>query len=63
MGYLSGLAMRRIAALHPGQAKTDAPDALIIAESARTMPHTLRSIQDADGQVVALSMLSRSATA
>lgn len=40
-GYLRGLAMRRIADLHPGQAKTDAR---IIAEAARTMPHTLRTI-------------------
>jgi len=37
--------MRRIADLHPGEAKTDARDAAIIAETARTMPHTLRSIQ------------------
>ncbi|MBT2533733.1 IS110 family transposase [Arthrobacter sp. ISL-48] len=44
VGYLPGLAMRRIADLHPGQAKTDARDAAIIAEAARTMPHTLRSI-------------------
>jgi hypothetical protein len=38
VGYLPGLAMRRIAKLHPGEAKTDARDALIIAETARTMP-------------------------
>ncbi len=44
VGYLPGLAMRRIADLHPGQAKTDAREAAIIAEAARTMPHTLRSI-------------------
>lgn len=43
VGYLPGLAMRRIADLHPGEAKTDARDAAIIAETARTMPHTLRS--------------------
>ena len=49
--------MRRIADLHPGEAKTDARDALIIAETARTMPHTLRSIQIADEQVAALTML------
>jgi transposase len=57
VGYLPGLAMRRIADLHPGEAKTDARDALIIAETARTIPHTLRSIQIADEQVAELSML------
>lgn len=57
VGYLPGLAMRRIADLHPGEAKTDARDAAIIAEIARTMPHTLRSIQVADEQVAELSML------
>lgn len=57
VGYLPGLAMRRIADLHPGEAKTDARDAYIIAEAARTMAHTLRSIQVADEQVAELSML------
>lgn len=57
VGYLPGLAMRRIADLHPGEAKTDARDAAIIAEAARTMPHTLRSIEIADEQVAELSML------
>ena len=57
MGYLPGLAMRRIADLHPGEAKTDARDAAIIAETARTMPHTLRSIQIADEHVAELTML------
>lgn len=57
VGYLPGLAMRRIADLHPGEAKTDARDAAIIAETARTMPHTLRSIEIADEQVAELSML------
>ncbi|MGP5073875.1 IS110 family transposase [Arthrobacter rhombi] len=57
VGYLPGLAMRRIADLHPGEAKTDARDAYIIAEAARTMPHTLRSIQVADEEVAELAML------
>ena len=43
--------------LHPGEAKTDARDAAIIAETARTMPHTLRSIQVTDEQVAELTML------
>lgn len=38
VAYLSGLAMRQIADLHPGSAKTDARDAAIIAEAARTLP-------------------------
>lgn len=40
VAYLPGLAMRRIADLHPGEGKTDARDAYIIADAARTMPHT-----------------------
>lgn len=44
VAYLPGLAMRRIADLHPGNAKTDARDAHVIAEAARTMPHTLRRV-------------------
>jgi hypothetical protein len=43
-GYLPGLAMRRIADLHIGEAKTDARDAFVIADAARTLPHTLRSV-------------------
>jgi hypothetical protein len=58
VGYLPGLAMRRIADLHPGEAKTDAREAFIIAEAARTMPHTLRSTQIADEQLAELTMLS-----
>jgi transposase len=49
--------MRRIADLHPGEAKTDARDAYIVAEAARTMAHTLRSIAVADEQAEELSML------
>jgi transposase len=57
VAYLPGLAMRRIADLHPGEAKTDARDAAIIADAARTMPQTLRSIRVADENVAELSML------
>ena len=57
VGYLPGLAMRRIADLHPGEAKTAARDAAIIAEAARTLPYTLRSIVLADEQAAQLSML------
>jgi len=44
VGYLPGLSMRRIADLTPGSAKTDAKDAAVIAQAARTMPHTLRAV-------------------
>ena len=57
VGYLPGLSMRRIADLHAGEAKTDARDAAIIAQAARTLPHALRSIQLADESVAELSML------
>src|SRR5690625_3036076 len=49
--------MRRVADLHPGQAKTDARDAYIIAETARTMPHTLRGLTIAEERIAELSML------
>ncbi|EHD22379.1 MULTISPECIES: IS110 family transposase [Brenneria] len=57
VGYLPGLAMRRIADLHAGEAKTDARDAAIIADAARTLPHALRSLKLADEQIAELSML------
>src|SRR5664279_2425281 len=49
--------MRRIADLHAGEAKTDARDAAIIAEAARTPPHALRAIRLEDEQVAELSLL------
>ncbi|EAY2166273.1 IS110 family transposase [Salmonella enterica] len=57
VGYLPGLAMRRIADLHAGEAKADARDAAIIAEAARTLPHALRTLKLADEQIAELSML------
>ena len=57
VGYLPGLAMRRIADLHAGEAKTDSRDAVIIAEAARTLPHALRTLKLADEQIAELSML------
>jgi transposase len=57
VGYLPGLAMRRIADLHPGQAKTDARDAYIIAEAARTMPHTLRRVDIGEEALAELNVL------
>ena len=55
--YLPGLAMRRIADLHPGNAKTDARDAFVIADAARTMPHTLRSADIAGPAMADLAVL------
>ena len=58
VAYLPGLAMRRIADLHPGEGKTDARDAYIIADAARTMPHTLRRVGTDDETLSALSVLA-----
>lgn len=57
VAYLPGLAMRRIADLYPGEAKTDAKDAAVIADAARTMPHTLRSLQLTDEITAELTVL------
>ncbi|MCD5317191.1 IS110 family RNA-guided transposase [Kineosporia babensis] len=58
VAYLPGLAMRRIADLHPGNAKTDARDAYVIADAARTMPHTLRRVGTDDETLAGLSVLA-----
>lgn len=58
VGYLPGLAMRRIADLHPGEGKTDARDAYIIADAARTMPHTLRRVGTDDETLAELGVLA-----
>lgn len=57
VAYLPGLAMRRIADLYPGNAKTDARDAFVIADAARTLPHTLRRIDVADDTLAELDVL------
>jgi hypothetical protein len=58
VGYLPGLAMRRLADLHPGQGKTDARDAYVIADAARTMPHTLRRVGTDDETLAELGVLA-----
>ncbi|GAA4019280.1 IS110-like element IS110 family transposase [Streptomyces marokkonensis] len=58
VAYLPGLSMRRAADLYPGEAKTDARDAFVIADTARTMPHTLRAIDRDDETLAALTMLT-----
>lgn len=57
VGYLPGLAMRRIADLYPGTAKTDARDAYVIADAARTLPHTLRRVDVGDDTLAELGVL------
>lgn len=58
VAYLPGLVMRKAADLYPGRSKTDARDAFIIADTARTMPYTLRAV-DRDSEVLAaLEVLS-----
>lgn len=57
VAYLPGLSMRRITDLYPGQAKTDARDAFIIADTASTMPHTLRRVDTGDEILAELGVL------
>ena len=57
VAYLPGLAMRRIADLYPGRAKTDARDAFVIADAARTLPHTLRPVDVGDDALAELDVL------
>jgi hypothetical protein len=54
VAYLPGLSMRRVADLYPGEAKTDARDAYVIADAARTMPHLLRDLKADDETIAAL---------
>ncbi|MCX5113219.1 transposase [Streptomyces sp. NBC_00378] len=58
VAYPPGLSMRRAADLHPGKAKTDARDAFVIAETARSMPHTLRAVDRDDEVLGELTMLT-----
>lgn len=57
VAYLPGLTMRRAADLYPGDAKTDARDAFIIADVARTMPHTLRRVDLGDDALAELDVI------
>jgi len=58
VGYLPGLTMRRLADLHPGEAKTDARDAFVIADAARTLPHTLRRVATDEETIAELTILA-----
>lgn len=57
VAYLPGLAMRRIADLYPGNAKTDAREAYVIADAARTLRHTLRRVDVGDETLAELEVL------
>jgi len=48
--------MRRITDLYPGEAKTDAKDAVVITDAARTMTHTRRTLDLADEVTAELTM-------
>lgn len=56
VAYLPGLATRRIADLYRGEAKTDAKDAMVIADAARTLPPP-RSLIVAGGLAAELTVL------
>ena len=60
VAYLPGLAMRRIADLYPGDTKTDARDANVIADAARTrtLPHALRRVGFEEQTTVELAVLA-----
>lgn len=58
VAYLPGLAMRKAADLYPGRAKTDRRDAYIIADTARTMPHTLRAVDRNDEVLATLKVFA-----
>ncbi|AXR74011.1 IS110 family transposase [Auritidibacter sp. NML130574] len=58
VAYLPGLAMRKSADLYPGRSKTDARDAFIIADTPRTMPHTLRAVDRDSDLLSALKVLA-----
>lgn len=57
VAYLPGLSMRWLADCHPGTGKTDARDAYVIADAARTMPHLLHSIEADESVRAELTMV------
>lgn len=62
VAYLPSLMMRPIADLHPGEGETDPRDAHVIADAARTMPHTLRSVgteEETLSEIVVLNAVLR----
>ena len=57
VGYLPGIAVRRIADLHVGHSKSDQRDAFVIAHAARSLPHALRTITGEEESVAELRVL------
>lgn len=57
VAYLPGFALRQIADSFPGETKTDARDARIIVEAARTMPRVLRALPTSAPTVATLRLL------
>ncbi|MGW6275085.1 IS110 family transposase [Streptomyces sp. NPDC055060] len=57
VAYLPGLSVRRLADLHPGSGKTDARDAHVIADAARTLPHLLHSLDVTEDTRAELTMV------
>lgn len=55
--YLPGRRMRQVANTFVGETKTDARDAAIIAEAARSMRHTVRDLLPPDAVVAELRLL------
>lgn len=58
VAYLPGAAMHKASQLLPGDAKTDARDAYVIAFTAQRMPDTLRDAGSDDETMAALKVLS-----
>lgn len=58
VGYLPGLAMCKAADLYPGRVKTDKRDVFVIADTSRTMPHSLRTVDRNNEVLSVLKMLS-----
>lgn len=57
VAYLPGLAIRPIADLHPGNAKTDTRDAYVNAEAARSTPHALRRVDTGNEALADLEVI------
>ena len=58
VAYLPGLAMRKAAQLLPGDTKTDARDASVIATAACKMPETLRAVDQDDAVLASVKVLA-----
>lgn len=58
VSYLPGRRMRQVANTFVGQTKTDARDAAIISEAARSMPHTIRPLVPSDPVIAEIRLVS-----